>query len=382
MRIDPRPLWLGVALLACGCGAEARAYPQYVGKGYTSCGSCHYSPTGGGMANSYGHMAVAATFPDEVSADALDQVRDLLAKPDITGRGDGGQAEFQIDAGVDTRVLLLRHPGNTDDDLDVVVIPMLLEVGGVAAYGSGFAYASFTARPSTEAGGDRTMAPFSREHWIGYRLSDAQSLRLGRIVLPFGLRLADHAQPTRASFGFDKYDQHYAVAWDWATEGSVLSVAAFAGKQLGAWDEQGAVASYTHLFPSRLALGASLLGADAIGSTRVAASLFARWRVWEASYVLAEVAGQRRAAKGTDAEVLEAASFLRVGIFPMESVDVYAQVGGRTMHEAYETTKLRYLVGADWKVLPWVELPPAYLFEEDVETGPRHGALAQFHVYW
>jgi hypothetical protein len=334
------------------------------------------------MANSYGHMAVSATFPDEVGLDAMDRVRELLAKPDLSGRDAAGLPELQVDAGVDTRLMVLRRPGGVDDDLDLVFIPMLLEVGGVVAYGPGLGYASLTPRPSTNGDGDRTMRPISREHWLQLRMSDAQSLRLGRMVLPFGLRLADHAQPTRQSLGFDKYDQHYAIAWDLVMERSLLSVAAFGGKQLETWDEQGAVASYTFLFPSRLALGVSLLGADRIASSRLAASVFARWRVWQTTYVLAEVAGQRRATKGADAQVFEAASFLRLGMFAMESVDVYAQVGGRTMRGAYETTKLRYLAGVDWKVLPWVEVSPAYVFEEDVETGPRHGALAQLHVFW
>jgi hypothetical protein len=78
----------------------------------------------------------------------------------------------------------------------------------------------------------------------------------------------------------------------------------------------------------------------------------------------------------------EPAAMLRAGVFLLDSADLYAEVGGRTILGAWETTKLRYVFGLDWKVLPWVELSPAYLLEETVETGLSGSLLAQLHVFW
>lgn len=375
-------LALGVALLALGWTTEAVAYPQYVAKGYTSCGSCHYSPTGGGLPNSYGHLAVASTFPDEFALGGVERLRDLLSKQDVTGRGANGARELHYDAGLDSRLMFLTVPRDVGAAPSPVFIPMLVEVGGVMAYGPGFAYATITAQPSSAASDGRTYRGVSREHWLQYKLSDAHGLRAGRMVLPFGLRIADHSQATREDFGFDKYDQRYALEWDVYAEEFLFSAAAFGGSELASADEWGGAASFTWLLPSRLAIGASVLGADAAAFNRIAGSLFARWRVIGSTYALAEVAAQQRAAKLGGARLVEAATLLRVGWFAMESLDLFGQLGGRTITDAWETTKLRYMLGADWKVLPWVELSPAWVFEEDVESGPRHQALAQLHVFW
>ncbi len=371
-----------MSVTALGWTAEAFAYPQYIAKGYTSCGSCHYSPTGGGLPNSYGHLAVSATFPDEMAFGGVERLRELLAKQDVTGRGADGAPELHFDAGLDSRLLLLTVPREMGASPSPVLIPMLVEVGGVMAYGAGFAYATITPQPSTGAPQNRSYRAVSREHWLQYKVSEAQALRAGRMVLPFGLRIADHSQPTREDFGFNKYDQRYALAWELAAEDFLVSAAVFAGSELTTVDEWGGAATFTYLLPSRLAIGASLLGSEAVASTRLAASVFARWRIWDSAYALAEVAGQQRSAKAGGARMVEAATLLRVGYFLMESLDAYGQLGGRTIADAYETTKLRYMLGLDWKALPWVELSPAYVFEEDVEGGPSHQALGQLHVFW
>ena len=55
LRVLPPLLGL-LALLALP--ARASAYPQFAFKGYGSCGDCHHSPTGGGLANSWGRSSL------------------------------------------------------------------------------------------------------------------------------------------------------------------------------------------------------------------------------------------------------------------------------------------------------------------------------------
>ena len=54
-----------------GVPNEAFAYPQYIAHGYASCGSCHYSPDGGGLLNAYGVAVTQALLPDEVDVGFL-----------------------------------------------------------------------------------------------------------------------------------------------------------------------------------------------------------------------------------------------------------------------------------------------------------------------
>jgi hypothetical protein len=125
----------------------AAAYPQYIVKGYTNCASCHYSPTGGGLPNSYGYAAQSATFPDAVDSKFLESIRTKLQKNNVTGyQEDGTTPQLQWDIGLDARLLVLgAYTGDDEAEEEggggaaktPMAIPMLFEVGGVLAYGHG-----------------------------------------------------------------------------------------------------------------------------------------------------------------------------------------------------------------------------------------------------
>jgi hypothetical protein len=165
-----------------------------------------------------------------------------------------------------------------------------------------------------------------------------------------------------------------------------LSVAAFAGDlilQPQKLRQRGGVVSAAHHMASRASVGASLLLSQSLLSTLSAASLYGRVRVWNHVYSMAEVALWKRAARRD--EVLKqrgAAGYARVGWFVLESLDLHLEWGGRAFDDAYAATKLRYLVGASWQALPWVELNPAVLFEEQVETGMSKMVLVQLHLVY
>jgi len=363
--------------------AAALAYPQYIAKGYTNCATCHYSPTGGGLPNSYGHQAAAATFPDAVKVGWIKEMRARLAKHDVTGTDDQDRPVFQYDLGLDTRLMALRTPTRVAGSPSWVAIPMLGEVGGVAARGPFLAYLTLTPRPSGVEARSYTVA--SREHWLQYKIDGEQSVRAGRLVLPFGLRVPDHTAYTREDFGFNKYDQWYALEWDHYSEHYMASVAAFDGTLIAeriAPGERGLCATFGYNFPSWATIGISALGAVSNPTWRLASSLFVRWRPFGKTYLMGELAFQQTWARSSARSQHEPAGLLRAGVFLLESADVHLELGGRTIGRAWAPTKLRYILGVDWKVLPWVELSPEYLLEETGETGPSGSFLAQLHVFW
>lgn len=368
--------------LVLGAGT-ARAYPQFIAKGYTSCATCHYSRTGGGLPNSYGHAVSEATIPDELKLPAISWLREKLAKPDVTGRDDADRAALQFDAGLDLRLLLLPvvdEPGGSEE---LTAIPMLIEAGGVAAYGPILAYGSVTPRRSGADPGEATA--FSREHWAQLALSEEWSVRTGRMVLPFGLRLADHTAYTREEQRLGKWDGAYGVEADHDSERWSFAGAAFAGDLLlddPASQRRGVALSAAHVFPGRASLGVSLLGAASELITDAAAAATARVRLEQRVYALAELSGLRRRDRESGAGQTELLGYLRTGWFVLESLDGYFELGGRSVLDAYNLTKLRYLLGADWKLLPWLELAPALLLEEDVETGLTTTAMLQLHLVY
>ncbi len=370
-----------LALLATP--AAVSAYPQYIAKGYTNCGTCHYSPTGGGLLNSYGHASAEAAIPDVWPVGAVASLRQTIAKNDVTGFDEHGRAALQWDVGVDTRLLFLRTPQAANAPPEWTAIPMLVEAGAVLALGRVLAYGTVTPR--------RPLAPgaawnaFSREHWLQVKLDGAWSLRAGRLVLPFGLRIPDHTEYTREDFGFDKYDQTYAVEVDDSAEDRLLSVAIFAGDLVeDPWrlQERGAVLSLAQNVPGRATLGVSLLGGRSELVGRGAVSFFSRVRLWGRSYTMGELAGQWRRSTRTGEEQLGTAGLFRGGWFARESLDVYVELGGRAISGAWALTKLRYLLGANWQVLPWVEIAPAVFAEEDTDTGLSFGVFGQLHIIY
>lgn len=378
-----RLIGCGVVLLIVSWASDAWAYPQYIGKGYTNCGTCHYSPTGGGLLNSYGSATIEATFPDDVDSQAFADLRETLSKDDVSGYDAAGEPEFQWGGGLDARLLLLTTPREVRGDPELLLIPMLTEVGAVASYGPVLAYGTVTPRRS---GPERAPdSAFSREHWLLVKASDVTSVRAGRMVLPFGLRLPDHTQYTREDFGFDKWDQSYAIEVDAAHEDFMFAAAAFAGDlwlDPGPRQERGAAATFAYNVPSTASVGVSLLGSLSEARARIATSLFARWQPLERTYLLAELAAQHFAATDVDRSQDMGAGYLRAGWFLLNSFDLYLELGGRGALGTDLLTKARYGLGANWQIIPWIELAPLALLEEDVETGLKASWLVQLHAVY
>jgi hypothetical protein len=222
---------------------------------------------------------------------------------------------------------------------------------------------------------------FSREHWLLVRLSESSGLRAGRMVLPFGLRIPDHTQYTREAFGFDKWDQSYALSFDSAQEDWMLSSALFAGDlwlDPAALQERGGVVSAAYNIPAKASLGVSLLGSSTEHQRRLASSLYLRWQALTSVYLLAEVAAQHFWGDAGTQSIL--AAYVRPGWFIARSLDLYFEFGAHGGLETSPLTKLRYGWGADWQILPWIELAPSVLLEENEESGLRVDWFAQLHL--
>ena len=367
--------WILFAAISLA-SARAYAYPQFIAKSYTNCGTCHYNPTGGGLLNAYGALTLEATYP-------LEDLREAIAKPVVTGYAeDSDEAAFQMDVGLDARLLLLRAPKQTNGSNSLLLVPMLVELGSTAARGPLIAYGTVTPR---RRGSERTsVGPFSREHWIGLRSSDTLTWRAGRMVLPFGLRQADHTVYVREDFGFDKWDQSYALALDAASESWMLSGAIFGGDFLLVSDlrELGATASVTHNLPSRAAVGVSaMFGATPLWA-RSLASVHVRWRIIERLYTLAEVVAQKRWSRREAKDQTQSAGMLRLGWFVLPSIDVFIEMGTRIIQKARKATKARYTLGVQWQPLPWIEVGPTLQLEETRETGVVFNAFSQIHLIY
>ncbi|HEX2730520.1 MAG TPA: hypothetical protein VHM70_02910 [Polyangiaceae bacterium] len=350
---------------------NAHAYPQYIGRGDLDCSECHYSPTGGGLTNSWGRMSREATFGGDTDS--------WPGHSDATGYRNS-HAQLQFDVGADVRMLplVMTEPGGPSA---AVFLPMLEELGGVAAYGPAKVYATLTGRKGPPSTGG--LVPFSREHWLGFTLNPTWTLRTGRLVLPFGVRSPDHTQYVREDFGFGPWGQDYGAEVDAVTSSFSFSAAAFAGDLIAdapRRQQRGGVLRGTLTLDERAIVGVSVLGAHSQARDRGAGSLFGSVRLWSAGYVLAELAVQQQRATEGSGKLTTIANFERAGWFVLPELDVFAELGYRGISENGQLAKARYALGANWQATHWFEFLPQVMVEQLKGVGPELIAMGQLHL--
>jgi hypothetical protein len=364
-----------LVLLACVWGIlaalafarSAAAYPQYVFKGYGDCNACHHSPTGGGLLNRWGRESMNPTFGQTTE--------DAWGHSDLSLPSESLHAEL----GADFRFmpLIVKDGGTTVGPL---FIPMLIEVGGAAAWQRWTVYGTATVK---DVGTSYVVA--SREHWLEYSFEGGPELRLGRMVLPFGIRQPDHTQYLREDFGFDKWSQAYGVELDWRAAGWSLFANGFVGDLTGQpspRQDRGAVATVLRELGGSASVGLSLLGSTSSARRRVAASAQARVSFGGDTYALAELAAQRLDAVEGDAGLTTVGAYLRLGWFASPALDVYAEGGQRAFVDAGEFAKLRGGLGVNWQVFGWLEFAPQVLFEARTDLPTRVIGMAQLHLLY
>jgi hypothetical protein len=359
------------ALCLLSLSRTASAYPQFIFNGFGDCGDCHHSPTGGRLPNRWGRESIDVSFDGDSGVG--------WGNDDLTyGKTDAGA--LKVDLGLDIRLMPLFQ--SDGDATQGTLIPMLTELGGAAALGRWTLYGTVTARPL--AGSGIPYAVMSREHWLKYHASEGLDVRLGRLVLPFGIRQPDHTQYVREDFELDKYDQSYGAEVDfrgalWSVFGSV-----FAGDLTGRPRErqERGLALTTIRELGNAALGLSALGATSTARTRLAGSLFGRSPLGASTYVLAEAAMQHFAASDTDASLSTLADYVRLGWFVKPALDLYLEGGHRAFLNAEGLTKLRAGLGLNWQVLRWFEFAPQVLAESRTGLPTRFVAMGQLHLMY
>jgi hypothetical protein len=362
-----------VAAILTLFGKPAHAYPQFAFKGLGDCGSCHHSPSGGGFPSRWGRESLDVTFgPDS----GLGPVNDDLAYDPAH------PSDVRVDLGADVRILPLFGTDG-DGSLGPAFIPMLTEVGGAVAIGRLVAYAAVTAKKIPDEPPYYILA--SREHWLGYQVDAGIDVRAGRLVLPFGIRQPDHTQYVREDFGFDKYQQSYAVEADIRRQSWSLFASFFAGdlsQTPSERQERGVVVTPVLELGEGAAVGLSALGSVSEARNRGAGSLFGRLPLGGGAYALGEVAAQYFDANEGGEKLSTMAEYLRLGWFVRPEMDLYLEAGHRALLNTGGLIKGRVGVGLNWQVTRWFEFAPQVLAEARSDLPSRILAMAQLHLIY
>ncbi|HEU4406568.1 MAG TPA: hypothetical protein VFS43_14980 [Polyangiaceae bacterium] len=192
---------------------RADAYPWMIRHEYNNCIACHVDPSGGGLLTPYGRgqsqvllstkysneevnpgkfifFAGFAELPNSVNLGAwfrtgyISRGADATATTPATRQGD---------------LVAMRYDFQGQFTLDKVKFNISLGISP-RNEASGQAQGAYvTRRLNAQNGLQREVQLVSREHWVGYDVSDAIMLRAGRINLPFGLRNFEHNAWVRSS---------------------------------------------------------------------------------------------------------------------------------------------------------------------------------------
>jgi hypothetical protein len=297
-------LFLTILGLGLAHGGEAHAYAWMIKHGFSKCGSCHSDPSGGETLTKMGRieselLLSAGGDSFDVPSKSAQFLWGAIDEPDNVRLGGSYRHMFLYTAAVPTVPSTFRQ------------FPMQLDFYGSATFGTFVAGASLGVARGIEGAthvrgaqlnqeaGDGFIV-LSRSHYLGLWLTPEALLRVGRLNLPFGVRIPEHVMWARESTRTDREsDQQHGASLTyargrWRTE-TMIVIGNF---QINPdrYRERGITASAEYLLTPTLALGGSALltraAEDAFtgveDSVRYAYGLNGRWGISPKLSLLAE----------------------------------------------------------------------------------------------
>jgi len=248
-------------------GGDAHAYAWMIKHGFSKCGSCHTDPSGGETLTKMGrveseYLLSTGGSSFDVPSDSAQFLWGLIKEPENVRLGGSYRHMFIYTAPVPTVEATTRQ------------FPMQLDLYGAATFGSFSIGASLGvargiegathvrgAQLNQEAGDGFIL--LSRSHYLGLWLTPEALLRVGRLNLPFGVRIPEHVMWARESTRTDREsDQQHGASFSyargrWRTE-TMIVIGNF---QINPdrYRERGLTTSVEYLLTPTLALGGSAL---------------------------------------------------------------------------------------------------------------------------
>lgn len=273
------------ATLAVSRGPAA-AYPHFqLTSGTDTCGACHVAPSGGGPLSEWGRGEVGDTLARGGDGGFLHGLVTLPAWLDVTG---------------DLRLAALVNDTGDPGGAERALFPMQAELAVHAARGAWHLVVDAgvlgAIRRSEAMTGGGPAAPWlvSSAHYVMWRPAERGAYaRVGKLAVPYGLRLADHTTYVRRQLGLGLYQEPYALSagylggrWDvhvtalvadpWrGPPGREVGGAALIERRAGPWVVSGSALVTDAVDERRARLGAAA----------------ARWLAPASLYALAEVDG-------------------------------------------------------------------------------------------
>jgi hypothetical protein len=387
---------------------RADAYPWMIRHEYNNCIACHVDPSGGGLLTPYGRGQSQVLLSTKYSNEEVNPGKFIFFAgfaelPNSVNLGAWfrtGYIKRQNDkpGGADNLVAM-RYDFQGQVTVDKVKFNLSL---GLTPRDEAAPYTqlAWITRRQGPLGPDGPIVPkevqvVSREHWIGYDVSDAIMLRAGRINVPFGLRNFEHNSWVRSSTQTDyNTGQQHGVTASYGDEHVRGEVMAILGNYQIAPDDyrqrgyagyvEFAVGQYQAIGFSSLMTYQALDAGKAVSVFRQAHGPYTRYTITKPVVLLAELDITSNSYKDLptyvgwtgfaqlDIEPIQGIHILGTGEFLRNGVDKYSN----------ESTNYGLWGGLWWFPVPHLDVRFDVIRRFGPDISPATTTLlAQLHVY-
>jgi hypothetical protein len=383
---------------------RADAYPWMIRHEYNNCIACHVDPSGGGLLTPYGRGQSQVLLSTKYSNEEVNPGKFIFFAgfaelPNSVNLGAWfrtGYIKRQNDkpGGADNLVAM-RYDFQGQVTVDKVKFNLSLGISPRNEAVGNAQYAFLTRRLNSQNGLLREVQVVSREHWIGYDVSDAIMLRAGRINIPFGLRNFEHNSWVRTSTRTDyNQGQQHGITASYGDEhvrGEVMAILGNFQIAPDTFRERGyagyvefAVGQYQAIgFSSQMAYASTDLSAQT-GNFRQAHGPYTRYTLSKPIVLLAEIDVISNSFKDQKTNI-GWTGFGQLDIEPIQGVHLMAtgeflRAGLRRYSQ--ESTNFGLWGGLWWFPVPHLDLRFDVIRRFGPDISPADTTLlAQFHVY-
>ncbi len=262
---------------------KAKAYPQLIRHGYTSCNTCHVSPRGGGVLTAYGRALsseILSTWSYEGEENWHFGALPENSVPDwLHVGGDFRVLQSHVKTEQMTRGRFIKMQEQVE--LAAKIKNIWISVAG----------ASDTTKESRPW--------FIPQFYVMASLMDKLNVRMGRFLPRFGLNMPEHILSTRGPLGFGYQKERDTVEVLYQEEKWDASLSATFNKTRDEQEAQGFYAQANYSFGSKDRLGLSL-EKKTKDQDVTSVSAHAQWGVTEKLYFLTDSVWQQRKSLAID----------------------------------------------------------------------------------
>jgi hypothetical protein len=272
----------------------AKAYPDFIGYGYSSCITCHYSGHGGGALTDYGR----AVFATELTSQNL--VYKNLDEDEIGKRSGflmGKSLPWWFRPGLKYRGLWFQNnPGSESSKYEKfynmqadINLNFFLDKKQTFAFISTFSYLETPRHFSTETEKNPSLW-FMKEYYLRYQHNKNLWFYVGQMDKVFGIRQIDHTAVSRFALGLGQFDQSLGAIAHWAYPNWEISVNTFFGNkdESEGVKQKGLSVSGEYELAEKLKVGASFLTSKSDVTEFLRIAGHGRWGLSKGTSITAE----------------------------------------------------------------------------------------------